>query len=168
VRDLSNKQKRFIQEYLIDLNATQAAIRAGYKKNYADRMGHKLVENSRVKEAIQKAMDERSKRTEITADMVIQELAKLGFSNMRTFTKWGPRGVTLLDSDELTEDDAACVSEVSETVTESGGSVRFKLHDKKGALELLGKHLKLFTDKVEHSGKIEYGIKLPGDLDDTD
>jgi len=73
-----------VDECLVDLNATQAAVRAGYKKNYADRMGYKLVENSRVSEAIQEAMKEREKRTEVTQDMVIEQLAKIAFLDIWT------------------------------------------------------------------------------------
>ena len=70
---LTQLQIRFVDEYLIDLNATQAAIRAGYKKDYADRMGYQLLENNRVKEQIVKRLKDREKRTEITQDMVLQK-----------------------------------------------------------------------------------------------
>jgi len=147
-RPLTDKQKMFVLEYLVDLNATQAAIRAGYSERTANRIGPQLLVKSCIQEALKKAMDERSKRVEITADMVLKEIAKLGFSNMKQFAKWGPNGVRLIHSDELTEDQAACVAEVSESTTEFGGTVKFKLHDKKGALELLGKHLGMFKDNV--------------------
>jgi phage terminase small subunit len=65
---------------------------------------------------------------------------------------WGPKGVVLIDSSELTEDEAALVSEVSETTTAAGGSMKVKLHDKLGALEKIGKHLGMFVDKHEHTG----------------
>jgi phage terminase small subunit len=83
---------------------------------------------------------------------VLRELEKIGFSDMRRFAKWGPGGVSLLSSEGLSDEDAACISEVSESTSKDGGSIRFKLHDKKASLELLGKHLKLFTEKHEHSG----------------
>lgn len=79
---LNAKQQRFVDEYLIDLNATQAAIRAGYKKTeYTDTNANKLLENTRIREAIDKAMAERSKRTGINQDRVIQELARIAFVN---------------------------------------------------------------------------------------
>ena len=74
---------------------------------------------------------------------------------MRQFTTWGPSGVTLRDSAELDEDAARCVAEVSETTSKDGGSVKFKLHDKVGALTLAGKHLGMFTERVEHTGVLE-------------
>lgn len=149
---LTAKQKIFVSEYLIDLNATQAAIRAGYSKRNADKIGPELLGKTRVAEAIQAAMQKREQRTEITQDMVLQELAKIGFSDMKSFSQWGPRGVTLIESGQLTPDQSACVSEVSQTWSESGGSIKFKLHDKVAALEKIGRHLGMFKDKVEVSG----------------
>jgi len=148
------KQERFCQEYIIDLNATQAAERTGYSKKTAYSQGQRLLKNVEIQARIQELMKERSERTEINQDMVIKELAKLGFSTMNDFATWGKTGVALIESLELTPDQAACVSEVSETVTKDGGTVRFKLHDKKGSLELLGKHLGMFKEQLEHSGEI--------------
>jgi phage terminase small subunit len=151
--NLTPKQQRFIQEYLIDLNATQAAIRAGYSAKNADKIGSQQLGKTRVRFFIDKALNARLKRTEITADMVIAELARVGFSNMGNYAQWNEHGVTLHDSDKLTVDAARCVSEVSQTVTAEGGTVKFKLHDKVAALENLGRHLGMFTDKVEVTGK---------------
>lgn len=149
---LTARQKRFVQEYLIDLNATQAAIRAGYSAKTAEQQGYQLLQKTSVLKAIQEAMGKRSERTEITADRVLQELAKIGFSDMRTFTKWSNRGVALIDSDQLTQDQAACVAEVSQTITEAGGSIKFKLHDKVAALEKIGRHLGMFEDSLRLKG----------------
>ncbi len=150
---LNPKQKRFIEEYLVDLNATQAAIRAGYSEKTAYSQGQRLLKHVEIVPAIEVAIAERSARTKVTADMVIQELAKIGFSDMRKFASWGD-GVSFKESSELEDGDAACVAEVAETITKDGGSVRIKLHDKKGALELLGKHLGIFIDKLEISGSV--------------
>lgn len=152
---LTPKQQRFVEEYLIDLNGTQAAVRAGYSEKTAEPQASRLLSNVKVAAAVARAQEMQSRRTQVTADKVIAELAKLGFSDMRDFASWGPGGISLKQSDEMTDKDAACVSEVSETTTEHGGSLRFKLHDKKGALELLGKHLGVFVDRVQHEGSIE-------------
>lgn len=159
---LTAKQKQFVREYLIDLNATQAAIRAGYSVKTAEAIGYENLRKPQIAKAIEKAMGKRVERTEITADRVLQELAKIGFSDMRTFTKWSNRGVVLIDSDTLTPDQAACVAEVSQTITESGGSIKFKLHDKVAALEKIGRHLGLFKDKIEHSGSINVANPYEG------
>lgn len=151
---MSPKQQRFVEEYLIDLNATAAAKRAGYSERTAQEQSSRLLSNVMVQQAIQAAQESRSKRTEIKADAVLAELAKIAFSDMRTFAEWGPGGVKLKPSEELAPDQSACVAEVSESTSKDGGSLRFKLHSKTEALSLLGKHLKLFTDRLEVAGAI--------------
>lgn len=150
---LTPKQLRFVDEYLIDLNATQAAIRAGYSAKTAAQIGERLLRKVEIQAALSERMKEREQRTEITQDMVVAELAKIAFSDQRKVMTWGLSGVKLRDSESLTEDDAAIVSEVSETITAAGGSLKLKTHDKVKALELLGKHLGMFKDKVEITGK---------------
>ena len=85
----------------------------------------------------------------IHAESVLKELVSIGFSNMGDFASWSDDGVTLINSEMLTPDKMAAVSEISQTVTKDGGSVKFKLHDKLGALEKLGKYLGLFVDRSE-------------------
>ena len=161
---LNAKQKRFKDEYLIDLNATQAAIRAGYAEKTAYSQGQRLLKNVEVMAQIEKAMAKRSERTEITQDMVLQELAKIAFGDIRKAVRWGanpidetsenadPNGlgiypVSLVPSDEIDDDTAAAVSEVSLTQT----GVKLKMYDKRAALVDVGKHLGMFTDKIDHS-----------------
>jgi len=81
-RKLTEKQKSFVSEYLIDLNATQAAVRAGFSKNNADKIGSQLLGKTSVSQEIQKAMQNRSYRTEITQDKVIKALASIGFADI--------------------------------------------------------------------------------------
>ncbi len=146
---MTPRQQRFVEEYLVDLNASQAIIRAGYKGARPDEAGRRTMRNREVQNAIDVALAGRSKRTEITADRVVLELARIAFVDPRKVFKWGPHGVTLIDSDSLTEDEAAVIAEVSETTSESGGSIRGKQYDKIKALELLGRHLGMFVDKKE-------------------
>lgn len=154
---LSAKQARFCEEYLIDLNATQAAIRAGYSENTAYSIGHENLRKPDLQERIQKLKEERSKRTKITADRVLQELAKIGFADIRQlFTSGGH----LVSPENLGDEIAGAVSSI-EVVTrmsaeqdDNGNQLpesvnKIRLSDKKGSLELLGKHLNLFTDKIE-------------------
>ena len=147
---LTPKQKRFVEEFLIDLNATQAAARAGYSKRTARQTGAENLSKPVIQEAIAKAQAVRSERTRITQDRVVEELGKIAFSSMRAYAEWGPGGVKLKKSEGLTADEGAVVAEVSQTVTQHGGSRRIKLHDKVQALHLLGKHLGLFTDRSEN------------------
>jgi phage terminase small subunit len=81
--ELTARQQRFVEEYLIDLNATQAAIRAGYSEKTAQVQSSRLLSNVMVAAAIAEAQSARSERTEITQDMVVRELAKIGFSDLR-------------------------------------------------------------------------------------
>jgi len=76
-RKLTPKQERFVEEYIVDLNATQAAIRAGYSPKTAEQQGYQLLQNTSVQAGIQQAMDERSKRTDVDADYVVTELRKV-------------------------------------------------------------------------------------------
>jgi phage terminase small subunit len=158
---MTPKQRRFIEEYLIDLNATRAAVRAGYSEKTAYRIGAELLHKTSVSNVIDAALEERAKRTEVTADRVLKELAVLAFTDFRKAVIWGPDGVTPLPSDELTDEEAAIVAEVSETTTKDGGSIKAKRYDKLKALELLGRHLGMFRDKVEHSGPDGMSLEPP-------
>ena len=153
MRKLTPKQPRFVEEYLVDLNATQAAIRAGYSPKTAGQIGERLLKKVEIQQALAERMKAREQRTEVTQDRVVKELAKIAFGDPRNVMTWGPTGVKLKASTELTDDEAAFVSEVSETTTEHGGSLKLKTNDKLKALELLGRHLGMFKEKVEVTGK---------------
>ena len=153
-RKCTAKQSLFAQEYNVDRNATQAAKRAGYKGNNLDNIGAQLLRKSWVLEEVNKYQEARSVRTQITADMVINELAKIAFGSVTDVMEWDSKGVSLVDSKNLTADQAATISEVSSSETKEGVNMRLKQHDKKGALELLGRHLGMFKDKIELSGDV--------------
>lgn len=162
---LTNKQRRFVEEYLVDLNATQAAIRAGYSSRTAASIGEENLRKPEIAKAVQEAQAERSRRTEITQDMVLRELAKIGFSDIRRVVRWGStelrvadaeedgatevhHGLALIGADDVDDDTAAAIAEISE----GREGLKVKLHDKKGALVDIGRHLGMFKDRVEHSG----------------
>ena len=157
---LTAKQQRFVDEYLIDLNATQAATRAGYSKKTANEQGSRLLANVSVSAAIRQGMNARSGRVEITQDMVLKELAKIGFSDIRKVVRWGEtqvrmvdgeddspedmvpyHGLALIDSTEIDDNTAGAIAEVSQ----GKEGLKVKLHDKKGALVDIGRHLGMFT-----------------------
>ncbi len=150
---LTPMQQRFVEEYPVDLNATHAARRAGYSKKSASRLGCRLLDNADVAEAIRKALRERSKRTEITADKVVQQLGKVAFVNMKDVVKYGPEGVTILKSEDV---DGTVLASVSETKE----GIRVTLSDRMKALELLGRHLGMFTDKLEVGGTLTFEQQL--------
>jgi phage terminase small subunit len=156
---LTPKQERFVREYLIDLNATQAAIRAGYSRKTANEIGYENLRKTEVQEAINSAMQERARRTEITADRVLRQLARLGFYDIRkAFTEDG----RLKPIHEIDDDTAAAIAsiEVQELWEGRGGDRehigrlhKVKFADMKGSVELLMRHLGLFKDKLEHTVK---------------
>ncbi|MCD8356269.1 MAG: terminase small subunit [Clostridia bacterium] len=149
---MTEKQKRFVEEYLIDLNATQAAIRAGYSPKTAEQEGYKLVQKSSVSEAIAKAKAERSRRTGISQDRVIQELAKVAFVNAADVIN--PADASVIRG--AARDDLACIQavKVKQMSGDKGDMTEreVKLADKLKALELLGKHLGLFEPKLDTGG----------------
>lgn len=166
---LSPKQAKFVSEYLVDLNATQAAVRAGYSGKTAYSQGQRLLKHVEVAASVSKAQASRAERTEITADRVLAELAKIGFADVRKlFTPGG----NLLPPSDMDDDTAATIASV-EVVTRRlpgsgddleeqghGGALRrggaeveyihkIKSWDKLGALTQIGRHLGMFTDKVD-------------------
>lgn len=172
---LTPKQKIFADEYLIDLNATRAykvAYPSCKKDEAAAVNGSKLLRNTKVAEYIQERMKEREKRTEITQDMVLQELAKIAFSNgtnyaqvveepiirnnayvvdpdtgqVKTFQR-----VRIIPTAELSEDKRAAIAGIKETKY----GIDVQTYDKVRALELLGRHQGMFKDKVELSGQVK-------------
>ena len=146
---LPPKQLLFVQAYLIDPNATKAYQKAyGGKASVAAVCGAKLLRNAKVAASVAAGQAKVAEKSGVTAERVLEELSRIAFSDMRQFAKWGSAGVQLNDSADLSDDEARCVSEVSETVTKEGGTIKFKLHDKVAALTLLGKHLGLFPDRV--------------------
>ena len=144
---MTKKQKRFVEEYLIDLNATQAAIRAGYSPDTAKSIGSENLTKPDIRAAVDKAEAERSRRTGINQDRVIREIAKLAFLNP----------VDVIDMDEATvkgeahRDDTACIASVK---VKNIPTDDVKTYDKLKALELLGRHLGMFNDKVKVEGTV--------------
>ena len=149
---MTKKQKRFIEEYLIDLNATQAAIRAGYSSDTAYSIGNENLKKPEIKACIDKAMAERSRRTGVNADRVLMELAKVAFVNASDVID---ADTATVKADALPEDTAAIQSVKVKTFGEDGLEREIKMADKLKALELLGKHLGMFKDKVVLSGSLE-------------
>ena len=176
VNGMNERQKRFADEYLIDLNCEAAAIRAGYSPKYARGNAHKLVANSCIQEYIQQRKQDRVQRTEITQDRVIQELALIAFSNAADYAAVVEKqavlntedGLTipLYDSDgnkvmyrtvepvlteELSEDQKKALS----VIKKGRDGFEVKPYDKVRALELLGKHLGMFEEKLDVKATIK-------------
>ncbi len=159
---LTLKQARFVEEYLLDLNGKQAAIRVGYSSKTAEVQASRLLKNAKVQEALEAAIRARSKRTEVTADRVVAELAKIGFTNVRDY--W-PRPGETIDLHRLDQDRTAAIAEITIHVFFDAAGVlhrrtRLKLHDKKGALDSLARHLGMFVDRHAIEGSIEHRVAM--------
>ncbi|KOC49979.1 terminase small subunit [Clostridium botulinum] len=178
---LTPKQKIFCDEYLVDLNATRA-YKAAYKNIKKDETANaaasRMLRNVKVKDYIEKRMKDREKRTEITQDMVIQELSKIAFARGTDYAKVVEKSymkpilddqghkvdeeevfykdVEVIETDNLTEDQKRAISSIKST--KFGISV--ETCDKVKALELLGKHLGMFTDKVEVNGSLSNEVNI--------
>ena len=162
-RKLTDKQKKFIEEYLIDLNATQSAIRAGYSPKTANEQGARLLANVSIQEAISKAMAERSRRTGINQDRIVQELARIAFVKITDVVD--PDGEI---NTNASDDDLACIEsykvEDSDSVNGSSSKREVKLASKIKALELLGKHVGMWNDKIQ----VDVSIPVFGGEDDLE
>ncbi len=181
--ELAPKQTRFIEEYLVDFNATQAAIRAGYSARTANEQAARMLAKASISNEIANRQEARAKRLEVTVDRIELELARIAFSDMRKYAQWGPTkaaqesqaradranavaeddedlvspaGVMLLSSEALTEDEAAAVKEVSETATPHGIKYGLKLHEKLRALKLLGMRRGMWKGEKSGPSKVNW------------
>ena len=160
---LNDRQARFVAEYLLDLNATQAAIRAGYSAATASQTGARLLANVKVAAAIAEAQAARSRRTEVTADRVVLELARVAFGDPRRVMSWGPGGVRLRPSAELADEEAAIVAEVGADRDGGGRHGPAQGGGQAGRARLLGRHLGMFGERAD-PGAVA-GAPEPGPLE---
>lgn len=144
MRQLTMKQKAFVKEYLVDMNATQAAIRAGYSARTAQPQSARLLSNVMVQAALERAFDKKISRIEVTAENVVEELRRIGFADVRSIASVTGGSVVALNSDDWTPEQAAAVAELADTKE----GVRIKLHPKLPALESLAKHLGLYRPEA--------------------
>ena len=162
--ELSDKRKRFAEEYLVDYNATRAAIRAGYSPRSADVTGSRLLANARVRAYIDARIAEQDRRTGIRQERIMRELARVAFLD--------PTRLADMDSgrvfDSATEDDRAAIQAIKvktfESADGSGGVEReIRFADKLKALELLGKRYAMWVEKqeVDLTAKVEIVDDIP-------
>jgi phage terminase small subunit len=137
---LTERQLRFVEEYVIDLNATQAAKRAGYRGKNLDKIGWELLQISRVRQQIEQRIADRIKRTQIDQDFTLKRLSWLADSNIKNVAEWKSGKVTLKDSSELTEAQAFSIESIKMIPTKKGPIIQFKMRRPDSAIELLAKH----------------------------
>lgn len=141
---LTKKQQAFVAEYLVDMNGTQAAIRAGYSPKTAQPQSARLLSNVMVQAALEKAFQKKVGRIEVTVDNVVEELRRIGFADVRSVAGVTGGSVVAVNSDDWTPEEAAAVAELADTKE----GVRIKLHPKLPALESLAKHLGLYRPEA--------------------
>lgn len=154
---INEQHERFCQEYVIDLNATAAAIRAGYAKNSAKVQASRLLTKANIKERISQLQNNIAIKLEITAESVANELASIAFSKVTDFVKVEDievgkgkrkkiiRAVLVEKTSDIPKELLPAISEIKQTQF----GISLKLHDKTSALELLGKHIGFFTKDNE-------------------
>lgn len=155
------RQERFCREYVIDLNGTRAAIAAGYSERAAKEQASRLLTKANVRRLVDRLLSQRATRLEIKADRVVEEIARLAFSNMQDYIAVAPDGTYQgIDFGALSRDQAAAIQEIREDTTGGSGDgerklvirTTLKLSDKTKNLELLGRHLGMFQDKLHVTG----------------
>ena len=156
---MTEKQRIFADEYLIDLNATRA-YKIAYPRVKNDEVARanssRMLTNANVASYIAERMEARQKRTEVTQDRVIEELAAIAFARATDFAQIVNGNVVLTDTADLTESQTKAIAGIKE----GKFGIELKLNDKEKALELLGRHLGMFQDKLEVSGLDEEKNKL--------
>lgn len=170
---LTPKQEAFavgIASGLTQADAYRAAYprAAKWKDEAVWAQSSKLAADSMVCIRVEELGAKAAAANEVTVSRIVRELALIAFGNKRSVMAWGPDGVKLKDSEGLTDDEAAQVLEVKETTSAAGGSISLKTHDKVKALELLGRHVGMFTDKMEVTGKNGGPIATKSERDLTD
>lgn len=167
VPPLKPKYALFVQYYLIDRNATQAAIKAGFSKKTAHVQGGRLLRNAAIAAAISKKTEKVMEKLDISRERIQLELCRMGLANMQDYMRVGPSGAPVTDFSDLTRDQAAALQEITVEEFTDGRSdkrkvrrVKFKLADKTNALLALGKDLGMFRERHEHN----HTVTLVGDL----
>ena len=156
---MTEKQKIFADEYLIDLNATRAykvAYPSVKKDETAAQAGSRMLRNVKVERYIQERMQARQERTEITQDRVLEELAAIAFARTTDYAEVKDGRVLLKNTENLNEQQIRAIAGIKD----GKYGIEIKLNDKEKALELLGRHLGMFKDKVEVSGLEDEKKKL--------
>ena len=161
---MNAKQRRFVEEYQVDLNGAQAAIRAGYAVRSAKVRAYKLLQRADIAAAVARGKAERVEALSLSADRVLQEYARIAFADIAEYLSFGPDGLVIKETAALAPGATAAIAEVTESKTSRGGTVRFKLYDKLAALNALARYLglgsqeKLLASDVVEASAVETDV----------
>ena len=142
---MRERHRRFVLEYIIDLNGRAAAMRAGYAPSKAAARASELLRRADVQAMLRAELAARDDRTRVTGDRVIREFARIAFIDPARIAAWGPAGVTLAESGRMSEDDRAAVKSISVGGRKGARAQRFELFDKLAALDALGRYTGVLT-----------------------
>lgn len=161
VRKLTDKQERFCQEYMIDLNATQAAIRAGYSKKTAGQIGEQNLKKLEIASKVKSMLEDMRKRSAKSADDIRERLEHIAFTDLTDIIEFNEHGVTVLkDSKDMKPEHAAALDSVQFTQTDSAINFKIKKIDPVKALTLLGKEQGMFADKIDVTGSVAHTVEV--------
>lgn len=157
---LNVMQRRFVAEYVIDLNATQAAIRAGYSAQTANQQSSRLLAHVKIKAAIEAALEAKRNRALVSQDEVVRELARIAFSDVWHYQQGEGRALEVIQgAPDGASRAVASVKHKTRTIPQEGAEpivhheVEYRLWDKNTALANLAKHLGMFIERHEVTGK---------------
>ena len=173
-KKLTDRQRRFVDEYPVDCNASRAAIRAGYSPNAAEKAGYRLKKTPAVREALDAAFEAKRQGAEVDRERIIRELARIAFADISEFAAWDEQGLSFREAAALSPEQTACVAEVAESGTGGAKRLRIKLHSKTKAIEALCRLLGLYDEKGKTAGDRVFNIitrvpdppRRPGDGED--
>lgn len=156
------RHRKFIKEYLVDQNASRAAIAAGYPARSSRSMGHKLFTRVDIKAEIDAGLNEQLKEIErralkyqLTKERWLKEMALIAFADMDDFAKITATGINLIATQEREQGLGKVIKKVSESSSQHGGSHSLELHPKLPALELIGKHFGWLQDSVKLDANVK-------------
>lgn len=151
---LTGKERLFIEEYLIDMNPAQAYVRAGFPKTKARQKALALLKETRVQKQLEESMSKRMERLQITQDRVVEEYARIAFSNIGDYVDWNGGAITVKAKHRIDTTKLSAIQQIQENVNPTGTNISLKLYDKKAALDSLARHMGMFNDKVTVEGSV--------------
>lgn len=172
-RGLTALQAAFVNHYVVEKNATEAAKKAGYSEKTASQLGYQLLQIPSVRAAISEVFSRQNERLELRADRVLLELKRLAFGRLKDVAEYSDNTIELLSSQNLDDDAAALMKSITISRSESSGesgdstsySLSFAMHDKTKALEMLAKHFKLLTETMDIKLKVGLEELIAGSND---
>lgn len=143
------KQKAFVDEYMKDFNGTQACIRAGYSPKGARQTGSKLLAHTNINAEVERRKEALRRENSVTVEKIIKQLALIAFTPITSFMTWSGGAVDLKNSDDIPLELHSVIEQIEESANPTAHNIKLRFSNRMKAIELLGKHFGMFTDKIE-------------------